>query len=69
MIDRDPIEPRSQVRLHLAHKVAGIFAKVGQLARILGRDDDAEMMPIILTPIGKRTIIGAVRLGVEHARR
>ena len=68
MIDRDPIEPRPQVGLHLTDKIACVFPQIGQLGRILRRHYDPEMVPVILTPIGKPAIVGAISIRIEHAR-
>jgi hypothetical protein len=68
VIDRDPFEPGAEIGFHLANEIAGIFAKVRQVRRILGRDDDPEMMPVVLAPIGEGAIVGAIAIGVEHPR-
>ncbi len=68
VIDRDPIEPRAQVGLHLPHDVARVFAQVGQFSRVLGRHDDPEMVPVILAPLGETAIVCVVAGRVEHPR-
>src|SRR5208283_4957964 len=35
---------------------------------VLGRHDEAEVVPVIFRSIGKSSIVGTVALGVEHAR-
>jgi hypothetical protein len=47
VIDRHPIQPRAQVGLHAAHQVPGVGAQVVQLGAVLGRDDEAEMVPVV----------------------
>jgi hypothetical protein len=47
VIDRHPIQPRAQVGFHAAHQVPGVGAQVVQLGAILGRDDEAEMVPVV----------------------
>ena len=69
MIDRDPIEPRAQVRLHLAHEVARVFAQVRQLGRILWRYNDAEVMTIVLATVSEGAIVCVVAGRVEHPGR
>ena len=61
MIDRDPIEPGSEVLLHLKHDVAGEAAQIGQLVVIIGRDDKAELMAIVPPPLHKRPPVSDVR--------
>jgi hypothetical protein len=39
MIDCDPIEPGSEIVLHLAHDVAGEAAQIGKPVAFLGRHD------------------------------
>ncbi len=50
MIDRDPIEPRAQVAFPILHQLACEGPKVGHLARILRRDCEPEMMPVLFAP-------------------
>ncbi len=68
VIHRDPVEPRSQVCFHLTSEVARVFAQIGQLRRVLGRDDDPEMMPIVLAPLGETAIVGLVAVRIEQRR-
>ena len=69
VIDRDPIERRAQVGLHLPHEVARVFAQVGQLGGVFGRYDDPEMVPVIFAPLGETAIVGVVVGRVEHPGR
>ena len=46
VVHRHPVEPRSQVLLHLGHKVAGELAQVPDLFAVLGRDDEAELVAV-----------------------
>ncbi len=66
VIHRDPIEPGAEVRLHLFGQVAGEGFEVVHLRGILGRDNEAEVMPVPVTAFGKAQIIGAVGLRIEH---
>ena len=68
VIDRDPIQPRAEIPLHVPHQLASESTEVGHLAGIFGRDREAEMMPVILAAFGKSLRIGGLRGGVEHAR-
>lgn len=47
MIDRDPVELRAKVGLHLPHQVAGEPAQVAHLDGILRRDDEAELVAVL----------------------
>ncbi|MNX94382.1 hypothetical protein D3C86_1266100 [compost metagenome] len=51
VIDRDPVERRAQIPLDVVHEIAGIGAKVSEFARVFQRDDEAEMMAIILAAL------------------
>ena len=53
MIDRHPVELRSEVLLHLRHHVAGEGAQVGEPVAVLGGDDEAELMPILASALQK----------------
>ena len=68
VIDGDPIEPCAKIGFHLPGEVAGEGSEVGHLGGVFGRHDEPEMMPVILRSIGEGSIVGAVALGVEHAR-
>ncbi len=66
MIDRDPVETRAQIGFHLLGKVAGELFKIGQFACVLGRDDEPEMVPVVLAPVGESEIVRAIGAGIEH---
>ena len=68
VIDADPVEFRAEVLLHLSHEVARERLQVGHLRGVLGRDDEPEMMPVVLASLGERLHVGVVGLGTEHAR-
>ena len=66
MIDRDPVEPRSEVALRVLHELAREGPKVGNLARVLRRDCEPEMMPVLFAPFGESLRVGVVGGCVEH---
>ena len=66
MIHCDPVEPRSKVALHVLHELAREGSKVGHLARVLRRDREPEMMPVLFAPFGESFRVGVVRGSVEH---
>ena len=68
VIDGDPIELGAEVLLHLADQLAGEALEVGHLGGVLGRDDEAEMMAVILAALGEGLRIGVVGLGSEQPR-
>ena len=68
VIDGDPIELGAEVLLHLADQLAGEALEVGHLRRVLGRDDEAEMMAILLAPLGEGLGIGILGLRTEQPR-
>ena len=53
VIDADPVELRAEVLLHLPHQVAGEGLEVCHLDRVLRRDDEAEMVPVVLGALGE----------------
>ena len=57
VVDRDPVELRPEIGFHLLHQVAGGLARVGQLRAVLGRDDEAEMVPVLTAPVEEGTAI------------
>jgi hypothetical protein len=52
----------------VGHQFAGKGAKVRHLGRVLGRNCEAKMMPIILTSLRESLAVSVVRLNVEHSR-
>ncbi len=60
VIDADPIKLRAEVVLHLPDEVAGEGLEVGHLHGVVGRDDEAEMMPVILAPLSERLRVGVI---------
>src|SRR5690606_4250852 len=53
VVDRDPVEPRTKIGLHIGQQLAGERRDISQLARIFRRDDEAEVMPVIGAAFGK----------------
>ena len=60
VIDRNPIEFRAKVGFHLAHEVAGIGCQVRQVRAVLRRDDESELVAILLAALKECSAIGAV---------
>src|SRR5712664_302128 len=57
VIDRDPVKLRPKVGFHLGHQMAGGLARVGQLRAVLGRDDEAELMAVVASPLQESAAI------------
>ena len=68
VIDGDPIEPGAEIAFDVLHQLSDEAAHVLKFGRILGRDDEPEMVPVIGGALGKGLFIGRVRGGVEHPR-
>ncbi|KMZ13524.1 VirD2 components relaxase [Candidatus Burkholderia humilis] len=47
VIDRHPLQPGSQIGFHPRHEVTGVGPQIVQRGTVLGRHDEAEMMPIV----------------------
>ncbi|WP_426727541.1 hypothetical protein [Enterobacter cloacae complex sp. 288G10] len=62
VIHRHPIQPRAQVGFHAAHQMPGVGAQVVQLGPVLGRDDEAEMVPVVGAAFLEGVQIGFVGL-------
>ncbi len=67
MIDRDPVEPRAEVFLHLVHEVPRVGAKVGHVGCVFRRDDEAEVMAVRMAAFGKFLVIDLIVLSVEQS--
>ncbi len=63
MIDRDPVEPSTEVGFHLPHQIAGSLPQVGQLHTVFGRDDEAELVAVLATAVEKGAAVRHVALG------
>ena len=48
VIDGDPIELGAEIRLHLLHQIAHEGLEVVVVGAVLGRDDEAELVPVVL---------------------
>ena len=66
VINPDPIQPRSEVVLHVFDEVTSKGSKVLHLGCVLGTDDEPEMMAVITGAFGEGAQIGVVRDGLEH---
>ncbi len=51
LIDRDPIELRVQIVFCLAHQSPGKILEVRIVDRVVGRDDEPELVPVPVAPI------------------
>ena len=51
MIDRHPVELGVEVALHLGEQVADEGLEVGEPGAVLGRDDEAELVRVLLRPV------------------
>src|SRR3546814_20345918 len=60
VIERDPIECRAKVDFDPAHKVAGVRRQVGQVSAVFRRDDEPELVAIVLAAIKEGLRLGAV---------
>jgi hypothetical protein len=66
VIDADPVELGAEVRLHLPHQLAGEGLEVGHLGRVLGRDDEAEVVAVVPGTIGECLGVGVLGLRSEQ---
>ena len=63
MIDRDPIEARLEVLLHLPHEVARETSEIGHFVGIFRRHNEAELMPVLTSPLDECLAISLVLKG------
>merc|ERR1711965_198268 len=62
VVDGYPIEARAQVGFHAAHQVPRVGAQVFQLGAVLGREDEAEMVPVVGTAFLEGVEVGGIGL-------
>ena len=68
MVHLHPIELRSQVTFEFAHEVAGEAGEVAEAHTVLGRDDDAKLVAVVLAAIEEGIAVGPVlRRGIQPA--
>ena len=63
MINRNPVQPRTEVGLHLPHQVAHEWLELGQLITVFGSYDETELMAIALGLFQEHLAIDADLLG------
>lgn len=70
VIERDPVELRSQVLLDLRHQAPHVGSEVGIFGAVLGGYDETELVPVAGGPLEEIIAVGAVDLRtVEFARQ
>ena len=47
MIDGDPVERSAEIPFGSGHQIVGKGAQILEIARVLRRDDEPEMMPVV----------------------
>src|SRR3546814_1162293 len=65
VIDGDPFEPGAKIAFHRGDKIAGEGADIGQLAAILRRDTEAEMVAAVGAAFRDAVAIGFIAVGIE----
>ena len=67
VIDRHPIELGPEIARGMGHQVAGVGAQVGELGRVLGADDEPEVVAVLLAAVSEPRHVGRVAARIEHA--
>ena len=65
VIDGGPIELRAKILLHLAHQLAGKGFEVRHIQGVLGRDDEPEMVAVLVGALRKGEAVDLVALRAE----
>ncbi|MCC8234753.1 hypothetical protein [Pinisolibacter aquiterrae] len=60
MVDRHPVEPGAEILLDLGHQVAREAGEIVEGDPILGRDDEAELVAIVLATREEGITVGAI---------
>jgi hypothetical protein len=68
MIHCHPVQLGPEIAFGICHQFSGKGAEVSHLGRVLGRDREPEMMPVILAPLRESLTVSVVRFNVEHSR-
>ena len=64
--DRDPVEPGAEIVRGARHQLARECLQVGELARVVGRDDEAEMVTVAVAALDERASVRRLTRGVEQ---
>jgi hypothetical protein len=60
VIDRDPVQLRAEVLLHLPHHVAGKGTQVGKLLGVLRSDDEPELVAVLPAAFDEGLTVGFI---------
>jgi len=66
VIDRHPVEPGVEILFHLPDEVAGEGFEIGHLQRVVGRYNEAEMVPVALAALGEGARVRILGLRPEQ---
>lgn len=58
MVDRQPVETRSEIRFHLRHQGPRCLPQVSELSAVFGRYDEEELLPVAFASPSKILTIG-----------
>jgi hypothetical protein len=65
MVDRDPVEPLTKVARGLIHELAGKVQHTSELARLIRRDNEPEILPVVFAAPGKGPAVCVISGGIE----
>ena len=60
VVDGHPVEPGVQIALHLGHEVADERLEVGKARSLISRDDEAELVGVLLRPVQEGAAIDVI---------
>src|SRR6185437_7822420 len=69
VIDGDPVEPRAEIALHIGDELAREGLEVADLRRVLRRDNEAEVVAVVLAAFREAALVGVIAGRIEHPRR
>ena len=69
VVDGHPVEPGIQIALHLGQKIANERLEVGKARSFVSRDDEAELVRVLLRPIQEGGAIDVITGRVVKAAR
>jgi hypothetical protein len=68
VVDTSPIKLGAKIAFHIGHKVAGKSVQIRHLGGIVGRHNEAKMVPIALASLCERRRVHVIVCGTEHVR-
>ena len=69
LIDGDSFQTCPEIKFGVGLQIAGGSLDIGEFGRVFARDDQPEMMPVVLAPLSENPMIDLIALSAKHPGR